>query len=128
MGSEMCIRDRYLEFARPPYAVQPIQEPLVAQLLQNGATCRLLYESHGLSLEYRGQLAEFKQIGEKSDVRVLAELPIKLALFDNKRGMISLDDPVVGHPRITALVFDHKQLATAMVSLFDDCWGRSVKL
>ena len=118
----------YLELARPPYAVQPIQEPFLDQLLENGATCRLLYESHSLSHGQRVQLTEFQRTRAKSQTRLLNELPIKLALFDNQRGMISLDDPVAGHPGITALVFDHKQLATAMVSLFDDCWRRGVSL
>jgi hypothetical protein len=38
--------------------------------------------------------------------------------------MISLDDPVVSHTQITALVFDHESLASAMGSLFSDFWKR----
>ena len=124
----LATTQEYLELARPPYAVQPMQEPFVDQLLENGATCRLLYDSQSLSSEQRVQLAEFQQTRVKAKIRLLNELPIKLALFDNQRGMISLDDPVAGHPRITALVFDHKQLATAMVSLFDDWWRRGAPL
>ena len=30
-----------------------------------------------------------------AEVRTIPELPMKLALFDTQRGMISLDDPVV---------------------------------
>ncbi len=118
--------EEYLELARPPYAVQPMQEPMVQKLLSNGANCRLLYESHMLDEEQRSQLKQLEKA--KANIRVLGELPIKLALFDNQRGMISLDDPVASRPRITALVFDHKQLGAAMLSLFDDCWNRSEEL
>ena len=124
----LATKVEYLELARPPYAVQPMQEPFVEQLLENSATFRLLYEAHSLPLEQRAQLTKFQGKRFKSNIRVLGELPVKLALFDNQRGMISLDDPVVGRPRITALVFDHKQLAAAMVSLFEDCWSRGVQL
>jgi hypothetical protein len=42
--------------------------------------------------------------------------------------MISLDDPVVSHPQITALVFDHESLASAMSSLFSEFWKRGKPL
>ncbi len=119
-------KDDYLELARPPYAVQPVREPIVQQLLDNGAHCRLLYESPTLDTEQRNELKQLEKT--KAQIRLLGELPIKLALFDNQRGMISLDDPVSSHPRITALVFDHKQLAAAMRSLFEDCWNRAMAL
>ena len=45
--------------------------------------------------------------------------------FDRRRGMISLSDPVVSNPEVTALVFEHESLASAMASLFEDFWKRS---
>ena len=53
---------------------------------------------------------------------------MKLALFDGHSGMISLDDPVVSHQRITALVFEHRSLGSAMRTLFGDLWNRSSTL
>ena len=50
---------------------------------------------------------------------------MKLALFDRRRGMISLSDPVVSNPQVTALVFEHESLTSAMASLFEDFWTRS---
>ena len=118
--------EEYLEFARPPYAVDPIQEPMVRQLLENGTPCRLLYASLGLEEEQLSQLQLLEKARAK--VRLVEDLPMKLALFDNYQGMISLDDPVVSQPRITALVFEHTQLASAMHSLFDDFWSRGTEL
>ncbi len=120
-------QQEYLEFARPPYAVDPVGEPIIGQLIEKGRKCRLLFDSRALEdEEEQRQLEHLRKVG--ADVRVATELPLKLALFDKQCGMISLDDPVVSHPQITALVFEHKSLASAMRSLFDDFWKRGVKL
>ena len=117
-------KDDYLEFARPPYAVDPAGEPLLPDLLRRGVECRLLYDPHVMGdSEERSRLEVLKREGAK--IRLAQELPLKLALFDNQRGMISLDDPVVSHPQLTALVFEHKSLCMAMGSLFEDFWKRA---
>lgn len=116
----------YLEFARPPYAVDPIDEPMVGQLLEKGILCRLLYELSDHQEEQKAQLKILCNVG--AEIRLTPELPIKLAVFDNHRGMISLDDPVVGHMQITALVFEHRGLGDAMKSLFQDFWNRGVRI
>ena len=58
----------------------------------------------------------------------MRNIPMKLALFDSHSGMISLDDPVVSHQKITALVFEHRSLGSAMRTLFVDFWNRSSSL
>ncbi len=109
----------YLEFARPPYGVDPSREPIVQKLLDKGVTCRLLFAAGAAEPDSLGGL---QSAGAK--VATATELPMKLAIFDGRRGMISLDDPVVSHPQITALVFDHESLGSAMQSLFEDFWTR----
>lgn len=111
----------YLEFARPPYGVHPGREPAVRQLAAKGVECRLLFQDH-LGDDQSG-LEALQTAG--AELRVITGLPMKLALFDNRRGMISLDDPVVGHSQITALVFDHSSMASAMRSLFEEFWNRA---
>lgn len=116
-------RDEYLEFARPPYAVDPAGEPLLPDLLRRGIDCRLLYDRHVLDDE--DESSRLQRLNhEGAQVRLVRELPLKLALFDNQRGMISLDDPVVSHPQLTALVFEHRSLCVAMSRLFEDFWNR----
>lgn len=119
--------EEYLEFARPPYAVDPAGEPLLPDLMRRGVKCRLLYDAHVMDDdEERPRLEALKKEG--ASVRLVSELPLKLALFDNQRGMISLDDPVVSHPQLTALVFEHHSLCLAMNSLFEDSWKRGTPL
>ena len=81
----------YLEFARPPYAVDPIQEPMVRRLIENGGACRLLYASPALEAEQLSQLKLFERATAK--VRLVEDLPMKLALFDNQPG-----DDLAGRP------------------------------
>ena len=117
----------YLEFARPPYAVDPIREPMLGSLIEKGMECRLLFDKQAVTpKDEQEQFKSLLKVG--ADVRLADGLPLKLALFDGARGMISLDDPVVSHPRLTALVFEHRSLAAAMESLFDDFWGRGASL
>lgn len=114
---------RYLEFARPPYGVDPGREPLVKQLLDRGLPCRLVFIADSADREDLQPLVE-----AGAEIRLAEALPMKLALFDDRRGLISLDDPVVSHSQITALVFEHESLAAAMGALFDDFWSRSSPL
>ena len=113
----------YLEFARPPYGSDPGREPALERALERGLRCRLLFMRKAVAPERLNVLAD-----EGAQVRTIDDLPMKLALFDDLRGMISLDDPVVSHPQLTALVFEHESLASAMRSLFDDYWSRGEPL
>lgn len=113
----------YLEFARPPYAVQPTREPLIQQLIDKGVECRLLFDSRTVDQADQDRLKLVSEAG--AQVRLAAELPLKLAVFDSRSGMISLDDPIASHPQITALVFEHHSLADAMGRLFYDLWERA---
>jgi hypothetical protein len=113
----------YLEFARPPYAVDPTQEPILSSLLRRGVSCRLLFDGAVRNDEEGAAgVRVLQQAG--ANVRVAQELPLKLALFDSLRGMISLDDPVISEPRITAIVFEHPSLGAAIRSLFEEHWKR----
>ena len=119
--------NEYLEFARPPYGVDPGHEPIVKSLADRGTTCKLMFDSAEVQTPgRRNQLVHLADAG--ADVRVGRNLPMKLALFDSHSGMISLDDPVVSHQKITALVFEHRSLGTAMRTLFVDLWNRGTKL
>ncbi len=113
----------YLEFSRPPYAVDPLDEQLVKQARMRGVNCRLLLEAGTLDDEHIQRLDDYKSVGV--DVRQLASLPMKLALFDNTRGMIALLDPVITKPTWTSVIFDHAGLGEAMKGLFDEYWRRA---
>src|SRR5271169_5167640 len=114
------VKTEYLEFSRPPYAVDPLDEKLVRKARAHGVSCRLLIEAGTLHASHRQRLSEYAAAGV--EIRQASSLPMKLALFDGKQGMIALLDPVVSIPAWTALVFDHAGFAEAMHHLFEDRW------
>jgi sugar-specific transcriptional regulator TrmB len=116
----------YLEFSRPPYAVDPLDEQLVKEACSRGIVCRLLMESAPLDLVHKKRLKDYVEAGVS--VQQTSSLPMKLALFDGKRGMLALLDPLVTKPTWTALVFDHPGMGQAMKGLFDEYWRRSTPL
>jgi sugar-specific transcriptional regulator TrmB len=117
------VKTEYLEFSRPPYAVDPLNEQLVKQARARGVRCRLLLAAGALDDDHRQRLEEYQQAGV--EIRVASSLPMKLALFDGQQGMIALLDPVVTRPAWTAVMFDHAGLGEAMKGLFEDHWRRA---
>jgi hypothetical protein len=120
------VKQEYLEFSRPPYAVDPLHEKLVKQAGSGGVACRLLIEAGTLDEDHRQRLAEYAAAG--IDVRIADSLPMKLALFDGRHGMIALLDPVITRPSWTSVVFHHEGMGDAMKGLFEDHWRRAKAL
>ena len=120
------VRGEYLEFSRPPHAVDPLDERLVKQARLAGVTCRLLIEESSLDDQHRHRLSDYAAAGV--EVRVADNLPMKLAVFDSTQGMIALLDPVITRPIWTAVIFQHQGMGEAMKGLFEERWrlGRSL--
>ena len=117
------VKGDYLEFSRPPYAVDPLDEKLVRSARLRGVSCRLLIETGTLDEPHRQRLSEYAASGV--GIRQAASLPLKLALFDGLSGLIALLDPVISRPTWTSLLFDHAGLGEAMKHLFEDRWQRA---
>ncbi len=113
----------YLEFLRPPYAVDPLEDTLIKTASGRGLACRVLVDASALDERRLCRLQELAGAG--IPVRQTSPLPLKLALFDGCRGLIALLDPVITRPTWTALMFDHPGLGEAMKALFEEHWKRS---
>jgi len=120
------VKSEYLEFSRPPYAVDPLDEKLVKQSAAGGVACRLLLESSSVDEVHRQRLGEYIASGVR--VRLAESLPMKLALFDGQHGMIALLDPVITRPAWTAVVFHHEGMGEAMKALFEERWQQGTDL
>ncbi len=116
------VKQEYVEFSRPPYAVDPLDEKLVKQARDAGVSCRLLVVEESLDEEHRQRLSEYAAAGV--EVRIATALPMKLALFDSRDGMIALLDPVITRPTWTSVVFHHEGMGEAMKGLFEEHWRR----
>ncbi len=118
-------RSEYLEFSRPSYAVDVIDEELVRAAVRRGVACRVLLDPSTLDEAWTCRIKALA--GEGLEARRAVRLPLKMALFDGCRGLIALLDPVVTRPAWTALMFDHPGLGEAMRGLFEQYWSRSEK-
>jgi HTH-type transcriptional regulator, sugar sensing transcriptional regulator len=116
------VTQTYVEFSRPPFAVDPLDEQLVKDAARRGVRARLLIEAGQIDAEHREHLREYQQAGV--EIRSLDRLPLKLALFDGYRGLVALLDPVLTRPSWTSLVFEHDGFAEAMAGLFESYWTR----
>lgn len=118
-----AVEHEYVEFSRPPYAVDPLDEQLVKQAALRGVRCRILLESGALDDVHRERLEDYKAVG--IETRLVDSLPMKLAVFDNSQGLVALLDPVITRPAWTAVVFDHHGFAEGMAGLFDERWRKA---
>ncbi len=117
------VQEEYLEFSRPPYAVDPLDEQLVRMARNRGVRCRLLIEAGTLDAAHRLRLSEYAAAGV--EIRETEGLPLKLALFDQRQGLVALLDPVVTKPTWTSIIFDHRGFSEAMRGLFEERWARA---
>jgi sugar-specific transcriptional regulator TrmB len=118
-----AVEREFLEFSRPPYAVDPLDEQLVKQAAQRGVHCRILVEPDALDETHRQRLDEYTALGV--EVRLASNLPMKLASFDASQGLIALLDPVVTRPAWTSIVYDHSGMGEAMQGLFEQWWRKA---
>jgi HTH-type transcriptional regulator, sugar sensing transcriptional regulator len=113
----------YVEFSRPPYAVDPLEAELVIRARERNVSCRLIVEHGTLDPAHEKFLADYQAAGVA--VRQIEKVPMKMALFDGKVGMIALLDPVITKPTWTSVVFEHEGMAEAMKGLFEEYWRRA---
>jgi HTH-type transcriptional regulator, sugar sensing transcriptional regulator len=113
----------YLEFSRPPYAVDPLEAGMVIRARERGVNCRVLVEYGTLDQTHTQFLDEYQAAGV--EVRQIDKVPMKLAIFDGRVGLIALLDPVITRPAWTSVIFDHEGMAEAMRGLFEEYWRRA---
>jgi len=117
-------KTEYLEFSRAPYATDPVDAELVIEARARGVSCRLLAERGPLDDVHEDLLEQYRSAGV--EVRRTGKVPLKMALFDRREGLIALLDPVITKPTWTSVVFEHEGMAEAMLILFEDYWRRSI--
>lgn len=117
------VRSEYIEFLRPPYAVNPLDSDLVMIAQQRGVRCRILVDSSAHDETWRERRERFGAAGV--EVCAAPSLPMKLAVFDSEQGLIALQDRSVAQPMWTSLLFTHDGLGQAMHALFEEHWHRA---
>src|SRR5690606_19702128 len=109
---------------RPPYQAPPA--PSQAQV-SGTAQQRVLYERSLLDQPQLNQLVQaYAALGE--EVRIVAELPMKMAVIDRSTVALSLPDPVGDPQHATTLIVHHRMLATTLLVAFEALWSSATPL
>ncbi len=113
--------------ARPPYvAADDDSEMLTAAgaAIERGVLARSVYESEALGETATLNVAR-RSIAMGVQARATSGLPMTLALFDRRIGLVPLK---VDEPAFGALVVYQSALLEALAALFDGIWARAAPL
>ena len=125
-------RKEVLVFTKPPYAAGPGSKELDRQVsgeltsLKRDVIHRSIYEIPSDPVERRliyQEADEMAKVGEEA--RALEELPMKLAIFDEKTVIFTMEDPLLKKPSVTTLIIQHRSLAKTLKTLFNSLWEKA---
>lgn len=120
---EASAQSEIFVFTKPPYAVEPAQNRAGLDLLARGVEARSVYER---SVYEEPAVVDavrvFVEAGEQA--RVVDELPLKLAVIDERVALLSLEDPVAGATNLTIMIVEHAALARLLKLAFEHVWER----
>lgn len=95
--------------------------------LEKGLRYRALYERAALEdVELRGWMEELGRRGQQ--IRLVAELPLKMQAFDDEVALLSMQDPVGGPPSFTALAIRHRGTVALLNLAFERLWDEGEEL
>lgn len=119
----VAAREQSAVMERPPYAMPcgRMMDVLAKSRLRRG---RILVQT----LDNTEHLAAYRELARTSrrfEVRVMKTLPMKLALFDGRSGMLSLAESDGAETELTGLVFEHAELHSAFRTVFEEHWSRA---
>lgn len=119
---QSAVRD-VCAFDRPPY-VHATGNPVEPAILARGVRWRAVY--HPDALELPGAMAEIRSLvalGEHA--RVLADVPFKMHLVDDRVAMVALDSDTA---TVRAALVHPSALLEALTMVFESCWRRATPL
>jgi len=123
-------KEEHLAFVKPPYSgpKEILEEQTEQQVepLRQGIRIRGIYEIPKGKEEIEwwfNNIDTAARHGEEA--RVIKELPIKMAIFDEKIVMLTLEDPVSKHISLTTQIVEHRALAKTLKIIFDTLWEQA---
>jgi len=120
-----------LIFTKPPYAGNVDQKSeqiqLQEQLMQRGVRIKSICEIPSDPQERRWWLKRIENASPYGEeTRVIKELPMKLAVFDELTVIYTLEDPILHTTSVTTMVTEHRSLAKSLKMLFDNIWEKAL--
>ena len=123
-----------LVFTKPPYSV-PRGEMLKQQVkaedkaLAKGILNKSIYEMPP-DPEEKGYLIEDikNMIAAGEQARIIDELPVKMAIFDERSVVYFLEDPLLRKVSLTSMIIQHRSLARLLKIAFEAVWARAMEV
>ena len=119
-----------LVFSKPPYSGPRgrLEQQFKQQVkpLQRRLVIKGIYEipKDEEDIEWRfGIIDRAAKHGEMA--RVIEELPMKMAIFDERVVILALVDPILGETSFTTQIIKHSDLAKGLKILFDTLWAQA---
>ncbi len=123
-----------LEFTKPPFIFKKAPKAIVEELkkvndeaTQRGVISRNIWDSTAKN--------EYLPLAKKLDYsygnikdREIDNLPIGMQVFDRKKVLYKLVDPVAGKSSVTCLITEHPDLANTFVNLFESFWEKATPM
>src|SRR5215475_1796092 len=123
---EGLVAREMLVFSKSPTALR-IDRNTAGIELAATHTLRSLYEFSLLADPVtRDGVQRFVKAGEQA--RFVPELPMKLALIDERTVMFALPDPVAGTDDLTTVIIEHPALAKLLKIAFEAVWETGVSV
>jgi sugar-specific transcriptional regulator TrmB len=119
-------RKEILVFAKPPYVTPPELNTVGMEVALRRPT-RCVYELDVFdNPEVLDGIRRFVAAGEEQ--RFVAELPLKMAIIDERLVMFAMEDPASGPAALTTLIVEHPALARILKRAFDSIWQEAMTL
>ena len=112
-------------FDRPPYATNVLINEAERDGLADGISFRAVYAREGLELPGRLEAMQ-RLVAAGEQVRVTADLPVKMFLADDAMGLIPLERPDRADSADSALVIHSSSLLDTLSALFEAIWATAV--
>lgn len=117
------VREEMLVLDRPPYALAA-SNPVEPVSLAQGVRWRAIYAPE--ALEQPGAIEEIETLARSGEQgRVLADLPMKLAIADRRLALLPLSLDIASSP---AVLIHESTLLDALVDLFEGYWERAIPI
>lgn len=131
MGLVAQAKVEILGFSKPPYFGS--REQRKDQMEQQADLCEKgIIRHRGIHVipktkeEIRWRLEVLNRtVRDNDETRVIAELPMKMFVFDEKIAMYALEDPISGETSFTMQVIEHRALAKSLKMLFYHVWEQA---
>ena len=118
-----------LVFTKPPFStsrgqILSQQNKIESQSLKKGVVNKSIYEIPTDPEERKLVIEEVKcAIASGEQAKIVDDLPLKMAIFDEKNVIYFLEDPVLQRLSLTCMIIQHHSLARTLKITFESLWS-----